>query len=226
MKKIGKLLGKGVLLLLVTFTFIGFGSQLISESTWFTSSFSYLFAKDNFHEVVPGLLYRSATLDKEEFIENVKKHNIKTVIDLRKGGDEAKLEDQGFSERNLSEELGANYEWIPMVGSNTRQKQSLEKLIEISEKTEGPVLIHCSSGTHRSGVVTAIWLMLKDEEPPEDAAKQLSSEYGFFYWERKLKSFFLGHETIDGIIWHYLKNYRATGISFKEWFFNQEGEEL
>ena len=202
---------------------LGIFSQVFFESTWFTSSFSFLFARNNFHEVVPGKLYRSAALDKEDLEKSITQYGIKTVIDLRKGGDEE--EEQGFSERKVTQSLGADYEWIPLIGSNTKQKESITKLVDLSTKVGGPVLIHCSSGTHRSGVAAAIWLMLTNLESPEQAANQLSTEYGYFHWERKLKSFFMGHDTIDNVIWHYLNQYKKTGVSFKDWV-QEQGDEL
>ena len=197
------------------FCIFGFSSQLFTESTWFTSSFSYLFNQHNFHVVQEGELYRSGQLSEEELKEVIKKYNIKSIVDLRSGGDEP--DENGFSEKAVSTDLGAKYNWVPMVGSNTKQKESLTKLIDISSKSEGPTLIHCTSGTHRSGLASAVWLISKDGMDPEVAATQLSQEYGYFKWERDLKSLFLGHETADYVLWHYIADHKKSGISFSDW---------
>lgn len=200
------------------FFIVGISSQVFLESTWFTSSIAYVLNKDNFHEVVPKKVFRSGQLNKEELAHYVNKYNIKTVIDLRKSGD--KENEQRFSERKLLTSLGVEYEWIPMVGSNTRQYDSIEKFISLSEEKKEPLLIHCSSGTHRTGVMTAIWLMINNEMSPEEAIKQLSPEYGYFYWERRFKSLLLGHQTVDAILWEYISQYKQSHIDFKNWFFN------
>ena len=201
----------------------GLTSQILFESTWFTSSIGFLFSSGNFHVVKEGRLYRSAALSKEDLEEKVKTLGIRTVIDLRRGGDE--VEENGYSEKRSLEGLGAEYFWIPLVGSNTHQAGSISRLIEIAKNNHAPVLIHCSSGTHRSGVASAIWLMVAEGENPEIAAKQLSNEFGFFYSERKLKGLIMGHDTIDAIIWNYLKEYHSKGISFQDWF-NEQGDKL
>lgn len=211
-------LTKQLSVFILTFALIGLSSQILTESTWFTSSLSYIFTTNNFHEVKKGELFRSGELSKEDLERTIKEHGIKTIIDLRKGGDEP--EQKGFSEKVISTDLGAKYIWIPMVGSNTKQKENLKKLIEVSKEGAGPVLIHCASGTHRSGLSTAVWLMAKDGINPHEAARQLSSKYGYFKWERDLKSYIMGHNTIDYVMWDYLKDYDKTSISFNDWLEN------
>ncbi len=203
----------------VLFCIFGFTSQIVTESTWFTSGLSYLSTKNNFHVVKEGSLYRSGTLSQEDLIQVVKENNIKLVVDLRKSGDEP--EQHGFSESQIVRSLGSRYEWIPMVGSNTKQLSPLSKLIELSKDETGPVLIHCSSGTHRSGVATAVWLMEKEGVSPEEASMQLSPNYGYFSWERNLKSAITGSKTIDYVIWNYLSSFRATGIKFSDWLMSK-----
>jgi protein tyrosine phosphatase (PTP) superfamily phosphohydrolase (DUF442 family) len=201
------------------FFFIGLSSQMLTESTWFTSSFSYFFSKNNFHIVKDGQIYRSASLNEKELKDLIKTYGIKTVVDLRYTGD--KPEKYGFSEKEVVENLNVTYEWIPFVGTRTNQKDSFENLIKLAQKSTLPVLIHCSSGTHRTGVASAIWLMIANNESPDIAGKQLSTKYGYFYGERRIKSFFIGHQTIDAIIWRYLDKYHKTNISFIDWIKDQ-----
>lgn len=210
-----------LVLFLIGFFLLGTFSQLATNSTWFTSSVAYISSR-NFREVVSGKLYRSGELSKSDLHNYISKYGIKTVIDLRRGGD--KDQNNKFSEKNIVESLGATYEWVPLVGTNTHQIESLSKLIALSENTIGPVLIHCSSGTHRSGVAMAIWLMHAESINPTIAAEQLSAKYGFFYWERKLKSWFLGHQTLDGLIWNYLEDYQKYNIKFIDWFNKKKSE--
>lgn len=80
-----------------------------------------------------------------------------------------------------------------------------------------PILVHCTSGTHRTGVVAAIWLIHKEGLLPEKAVGQLSSKFGFFYPERALKSLVQGQPTIDSIVWSYLHANEHQRIAFRDW---------
>ncbi len=202
-------------LFFLTFISIGFTSQLVSDETHFTSAFSYVTTPFNLHPVIEGRVYRSSEMPEDALREKIQTLKIKTVIDLRVGGENPRK--KGYSEKTLVKEMGATYLWIPMVGTHTRQKKSIERVIELSNKVEEPVLIHCDSGSHRSGVVSAIWLMNTLDTPPSEAAKQLHPSFGFYYWERKFKSIFLGTQTIDHIIWNFLTTHEKNGVDFNTW---------
>jgi protein tyrosine phosphatase (PTP) superfamily phosphohydrolase (DUF442 family) len=195
---------------------MGFGSQLVSDDTHFTSSISWLATPYNFHAVVDDQLFRSAEMPKEALQEHINRYGITTVIDLRLGGGE-NLKKKGYSEKALLEELGVRYIWVPLAGTHTRQKKGMERLISLAQEVEGPVLIHCDSGSHRSGIASTIWLMSRYNFPPEKAAMQLHPSYGFYYWERRMKGFFLGTQTIDHIIWNYLAEHRNSSVDFQTW---------
>jgi protein tyrosine phosphatase (PTP) superfamily phosphohydrolase (DUF442 family) len=194
---------------------LGFTSQLITDDTYFTSSITYLTAANNFHTVKENKLYRSAELSETELRKKINQYGIKSVIDLRMGGENIKK--KKYSESSVVKEMGANYYWIPLAGMHTRQKNGIKRYIELIKEIEGPVLIHCVSGSHRSGLASAIWLMTNENEDPEIASKQLSSKYGFFYTERKFKGMISNTTTIDNIMWNYLDVYKDTGLDFITW---------
>lgn len=202
--------------LIISFIFtLGFTSQLITDDTYFTSSIAYLTAANNFHTVKENKLYRSAELSETELRRIISDYGIKNVIDLRLGGENIKK--KKYSESAVVKEMNANYFWVPLAGKHTRQKVGIKRYIELIKDIEGPVLIHCESGTHRSGVASAIWLMTKENEAPELASKQLSNEYGFFLTERRVKSVLSSTKTIDNIIWNYLEAYNRSGVDFISW---------
>ncbi|HMO17204.1 MAG TPA: tyrosine-protein phosphatase [Oligoflexia bacterium] len=207
----------GILTILIIFFLIlisGFAFQIVSDQTSFTSALAHMVSSDNFHEVRPGELYRSAKLSNKVLEEKLVLYGIKNVIDLRLGGDR---EEGESSEKALVKKNGSRYIWLPLNGSNTRQKKAFKRLIKIAEEINGPVLVHCTSGTHRSGIVTALLLHLRYGISIEEASKQLSPKFGFFYQERRFKSLINDDNTIDKILWDFVEANKKTGISFKEW---------
>jgi Protein tyrosine/serine phosphatase len=73
-----------------------------------------------------------------------------------------------------------------------------------------PLLIHCKSGADRAGLASALYLMLVEGRPLEEARRQLD------FWRH-------GHirQAKTGILDHFLECYRerrdATGIGFMDW---------
>ncbi len=198
--------------------------QIIGETTYLTSYVANLAFEGNWHEVVPGKFYRSAELDAQTLSERIQKYGIKTIIDLRYGKD--KTDAQGQTEKDSAAALGVEYRHLPLLGSNARQKKQIEELIELYDAVPSPILVHCTSGTHRSGLASAVWLLTKEDSSPENATEQLSTRYGYFYAERKIKSLIQGHATIDAILWKYLEARKQSGISFRQWIKQVDEEKL
>lgn len=189
--------------------------QLASESTSITSAVSNIVFQHNLHEVVPGRLYRSAEMKPGDLKELMKEKGIKSIIDLRMNP--KAVPESYFGESEAVESLGASYKHFPLMGSKEMELEQVKNLLSLLDRVETPVLVHCSSGTHRSGLVSAIWLMEKEGVPFNEAKEQLSSKYGFFLTERKLKSLVSGRWTIDNILWRYQEANSRSPIAFREW---------
>lgn len=185
--------------------------QLFGETTFYTSTLTNLFYPEHVHEVVPGKVYRSSEMSSSALSQVVQEKGIRTVIDLR-WGNEAATEEAAAA--NAS---GATYYHRPLMGSRANQRSEIQHLITLFDEAETPVLIHCSSGAHRSGVAAAIWMLTKENSSIREAEQQLSPGYGYLHWERRLKSMIQGHSTIDGIIWEYKKTQKSLDISFRDW---------
>lgn len=208
--------GKGrrtrvLVLVLCAILFVLYLPQLAGETTYLTSFAATLVNPGNFHVVVPGRFYRSGEMDSHDLREIIRAHGIKTVIDLRIDGD-SKPE-----ERETVKEADAVYYHQPLIGSKANQQEEFRQLIELYDSVQTPVLVHCSTGTHRSGVASAIWLLTKENIDIEQAKNQLAWPYGYIHWERRLKSYFQGHQTIDAVVWEYEKAHKSLDISFRSW---------
>lgn len=191
------------------------GYQMGGESTYFTSYAANALFRYNFHEVVPGRLYRSAQMPRAELTRTVREHGIKSVIDLRLTADAP--DETGLTETEAARRGGAGYRHIPFSSARIDQRKSLLELLLAFDELPRPVLVHCSSGTHRAGVASAVWLLDQEGRPPEDAAGQLTMKYGFFRPERMLKEFVQGRPTLDRVIGEYARVRRESEIRFRDW---------
>ena len=73
--------------------------------------------------------------------------------------------------------------------------------------------MHCKSGADRTGLGSAIYLMVIQGQPVQQARKMLSVRYIHFWWGKA------------GILDMFLDSYSAahaqTGIGFEDWLDNQ-----
>lgn len=185
--------------------------QLLTESTTFTSLFASIVFAGNFHEVVPNRFYRSSQMSPDKLSKIIEEYGIKTVIDLRLGEDESEKE----TEKAITDSFNVRYVHIPMNGSEIPLKETVLKLLHTYDSVETPILVHCSSGTHRSGFASVVWLLDKEKQHFNIASQQMSMRYGFFRAERALKAFVQGHPTIDEVLWRYKDS--NLPLSFRKW---------
>ena len=183
--------------------------QMESDSTAVTSSLANLVFRNNLHEVVPGKFFRSAQMARSELAAVIEKHGIKSVIDLRL--DEDAPDKTGATEAQTAASHGAEYRHIGFSSSKAAQRPSILALLKAYDEMPLPILVHCSSGTHRSGVASALWLLDKEMSTPEIALEQLSFRFGYFQVERDLKAWRTGRPTLDRVVSEYAKVAHANG---------------
>ena len=130
---------------------------------------------DNFHPVIPGELYRSAQPTAERIAEYQQSYGIKTIINLRgenTGSDWYDAEVEGA--RNL----GITHIDFRMSARRELTMDQFNQIMDVLQKAEKPILVHCMSGSDRSGLISALYLagIAKLGEAP--AESQLSFRYG------------------------------------------------
>jgi uncharacterized protein (TIGR01244 family) len=197
--------------------------QIFSERTRLTSFIANVLFKDNFHQIIPTKLYRSAEMPSERLEQRIKENGIKTVIDLRLSKDDEESALTDLSEEETVNSLGAKYIHFPLRGTRELSREELLGLLEIFKEVKPPLLVHCSSGTHRSGVVSAMWMIDQEQMSVSDAAQQLSPRYGFFGFERGLKSLIQGHATVDNLLWTFQEKQKAHNMTLREWAEGRQG---
>lgn len=139
-----------------------------------------LHVANNFHEVVPGEMYRSAQLSKGELTHYIKKYDIKSVINLR--GENLQKE---WYQNEVAEAKAANVEYINFKMKASRElkyEQALE-LIEVMRNAPKPMLIHCQGGADRTGLAAAFYIAGIKKGTEMEAELQLSILYGHIpFW--------------------------------------------
>lgn len=145
-------------------------SLLTYQIVWFSQNRIY----PNFHEVIPNELYRSAQLFPEELDAIIKKHGIKTVINLRGAHVQSKWyqnEKAITLKNNIAQvDVGMGTHHVP-------HKPELLKLIEAFKTAQKPILIHCRVGADRTGEAAAIYEIVRLNKTKEEALKNLSVKY-------------------------------------------------
>lgn len=128
----------------------------------------------NFH-VVHDYFYRGAA-PSYPGMDRLKTMGVKTVIDLRKTP--IMLE----AERNYVGKLGIEYVSIPM-GDWVPSKEKMQLFLSVmneaaQDKSKGPVFLHCSHGSDRTGFLTAVWRVQHDHWSLGQAIVEML-RYGF-----------------------------------------------
>jgi protein tyrosine phosphatase (PTP) superfamily phosphohydrolase (DUF442 family) len=134
---------------------------------------TYWLLKDNIHTVIPNQIYRSAQLGSSEFKKIIREKNIHSIINLR-----GKNVDNDWYRKEIavSKELGVKHYDFALKATKLPTRQQLLDLINLLETAPEPVLIHCEGGADRTGLASALVLLLRGKTLPE-----ANQEISFFY---------------------------------------------
>lgn len=67
---------------------------------------------------------------------------------------------------------------VPLASTRELSDQELQQLVETLRSAEKPILIHCRSGSNRTGLAAAIYLAAFVQAGTDRAGQQLSVRYG------------------------------------------------
>jgi protein tyrosine/serine phosphatase len=129
---------------------------------------------DNFHVVIASQVYRSAELNHDELIEKIEKYHIQSVINLR---GENESDDWYVTESATLNTMHTPLYNVRLSSYELPSKELLLQLIQTIESAPKPTLIHCASGADRTGLASAIVILLANGTIDE-AEKQVSWRYG------------------------------------------------
>ncbi len=157
----------------------------------------------NFARVADGV-YRSNQPSPAR-MKRMKARGIRTVLSLR--GDMPVS--FNLLEREAANKLGITLVSIRLHAKRVPSVETLIALEELFRTLDRPLLIHCKSGADRAGFASALYLILIENRPVAEAARQL--HWRFLHrkgtWTGVLDYFF---ETYDAA-------HRQSGISLMDW---------
>jgi protein tyrosine phosphatase (PTP) superfamily phosphohydrolase (DUF442 family) len=139
----------------------------------------YVLGGGNFHTVIPDFAYRSAQPSAAELERRIQTCRIRTVINLR-GPNENKEWYQ--AERAVSDRYGVAMIDVSLWGCHPPLPEELGRLVEALDQAEGPLLVHCHSGSDRAGLASALLLLLHSGTDLDEARAQLALRFGHNPW--------------------------------------------
>lgn len=163
----------------------------------------FRFAYLNLHEVAPGV-WRSAQPGPRD-IRRLAKRGLRTVVNLRGKRDcgSYRLEQQACAR------YGVEFINFKMRSRGVPKPETIHKAADLFERIEYPVLFHCKSGADRAGMMSALYLLLREGRPLDEATRQLSLRYGHF------------KQADTGVLDHFFACYRADNArqptGFMQW---------
>lgn len=151
-------------------------------------------AWSNFGAVVPGRLYRSNHPTPGRLARLVRRHGIRSVVNLRgptgSGSDALS--------RAAALRLGLAFFDAPMSSGRPPSRERLLGLADALLRAPEPIMVHCKSGADRAGFAAALFLLLHGAGTAE-AARQLSLRHGHLRRSRAgVLDAFLGTYAAEG----------------------------
>jgi len=141
----------------------------------------YVLLTGNFHTVLSGRVYRCGQLSGKALEHVIAKNKIRTVVNLR--GCSPALP-WYVEECRATHDLNVAQEDICFSATRLPAIDELRRLVEILDRTEYPILLHCRHGADRTGLASAVVLLLQPNLTFQEARGQLSVKFGHVAWGR------------------------------------------
>jgi hypothetical protein len=129
----------------------------------------------NFHEVVPGALYRTSQPSPERLTRLVHQYGIRTIVNLRGVSEPAPWY---LDECRTTGTLDVSQEDLPFSATRLPAVPALHRLVEVIDRSEYPILFHCNRGIDRTGMAVAVALLLHTDATVAQALRQLGPRHG------------------------------------------------
>ncbi len=129
---------------------------------------------NNRHTVIPGVVYRSGQLDGRQLNDILRRKGIRSVVNLRGQAPE----DWYDTEARGTAEAGVSQEDVTLSAGRLPSPHELRRMIDVFDRTEYPLLIHCQQGSDRTGLAVAVWQLLYTDADEPTARRQCSLRYG------------------------------------------------
>lgn len=140
-----------------------------------------MFAGTNFHVVAPGQCYRSGQLTARQLDGVLHVRGVRTVVNLR--GDNS---DYAWYRAEIAtvRKSGARLVDAGLWTYSPPDTDVFHRLVQALDEAPEPVLIHCNTGNDRTGMASALYLLLRTDADFETTRDQLSLRFGHWPWGR------------------------------------------
>ncbi len=152
-----------------------------------TFSLYYIFFSDRIDTVIEGRVYRSAQLSADGLQKIIREKGIRSIINLRGNYGEAEWY---IKEREISERNNVRLYDIMLSAHDLPEYGKLMSILDILSRAERPILIHCKRGSDRTGMVSALVLVLEGDPPLSRIEEQFSWRHGVFPFYRSIGPLF------------------------------------
>ncbi len=147
------------------FVAVGVAIKWYSSNVW----------KFRFGIVEDGALYRSAQPSAKQLERIVARYGIRTVVNLRRSGTDDGANFQ--EEESAAKAIGIEFINIPYT--NDDAQEHIAKFLNVMcDSAKRPVLVHCSAGKERTGVMVAAYRISRHGWTLEKALAEME-DYGF-----------------------------------------------
>jgi protein tyrosine/serine phosphatase len=129
----------------------------------------------NFHTVLPGQVYRGAQPTPATIESLVNDYHIKTIVNLRGCGNP-----NGWyvAQSRMAQHLDVAQEDVCLSAVRLPAFTEIRRLVEVLDRVEYPIYLHCWRGADRTGLASVMVLLLKTDASLAEARRQLSMRYG------------------------------------------------
>jgi hypothetical protein len=134
-----------------------------------------VFVGTNFHALIRGRVFRSAQLSAPELERRLRTEGIRTVVNLRGNCDPCEWY---LDESRVTNRLNVCQEDICFSAGRLPAVYEVRRLVEVLDRTEYPILLHCRRGADRTGMTAVIVLLLQTDGSFRQARSQLGLRYG------------------------------------------------
>jgi protein tyrosine phosphatase (PTP) superfamily phosphohydrolase (DUF442 family) len=138
-----------------------------------------VFLGSNLHAVVPHQCYRCGQPTAASLGNMVRSLGIRTIINLR-----GHNEDESWYQQEIqaAAALGVPLRHIGLSAYTPPSAEEFRALIHALDDSPEPILLHCHSGSDRSGLASAAYLLLKTDTTLAIARQQIHPRYGHNPW--------------------------------------------
>ncbi len=131
----------------------------------------YYWVPKRFAVVEPGVLYRSAQPSTRQIDHLRDRYGLKTIVIVRKGSSH-RVPD----EKEHADALGINVVHIPIESRKAVPDEQIKQFFDVVDNPANhPVLVHCSAGRHRTGLLCGLYRIERQGWSVEQAIDELLS---------------------------------------------------